>query len=86
MRQNRHDTLAESRFWGHFGLKTALARIMLKIDDVMLKSSNNSPVAVRCEMSEPTKFIMRCCELRKLRMRQTLRVPERQQPRDPSRN
>jgi len=36
---------------------------------MMPKLSKTHAVAIECQMSEPTKFIVRCCELRKLRMR-----------------
>lgn len=55
-------------------------------EGVMPKSSNNNSVEVRCEMAEPTKFIVRCCELRKMRTRQLMRSLERQQSRDRGRD
>lgn len=71
--------------YGLFWPKTGMAQIMLQRVGMTSKSKNNS-VEVRCHMSEPTKFIVRCCELRKLRTGQTPRVSDRQQMREHGRS
>lgn len=47
---------------------------MLKIICMMAKPSVNNSDADRSQMSEPTKYIVRCCELRKRRMVKPVQV------------
>lgn len=51
-----------------FLVPIALACLMLEINCMMAKPSVNNSDADRSHMSEPTKYIVRCCELRKRRM------------------
>lgn len=52
---------------GVFG-SIALACLMLEINYMMAKPPMNKSETDRSHMSEPTKYIVRCCELRKRRM------------------
>jgi hypothetical protein len=60
-------------FIGVFG-PIVLAHLMLDIIHMMAKPSVNNSDADRSHMSEPTKYIVRCCELRKRRMVKTAPV------------
>ena len=51
---------------------------MLVRHRMLLKQSTNGPVTIQPVMSEPTKFIVRCCELRKRRVGQFAPVPNSQ--------
>lgn len=55
----------------------ALACLMLNVRYMMVKPSINNSDVDRSHMSEPTKYIVRCCELRKRRMVKTAPVSVR---------
>lgn len=60
-----------------FWASIALACLMLKVNSMMEKTSVHNSDVERSHMSEPTKYIVRCCELRKRRMIKSVPVSVR---------